>query len=161
MAQLPTWHLKNFTVIFNVFGPCVLYLKNIRFALSFTPYQKQFYSPFIESNLTTVKLNLSHAFYYPWCYFVSAYTVDFLIRGIPLIHSQKYRPILFWLKRQLKKSHLASRRLILFYITCICSMLEDGSPVLHRAWAKLSKGRPRKTAKTRSKIIFPELSYWC
>ena len=35
--------------------------------------------------------------------------------------------------RQLKKSHVATRELLLFYITCIRSILEYGSPVFHRA----------------------------
>ena len=34
--------------------------------------------------------------------------------------------------RQLKKSCVATRELFLFYITCICSILEYGSPVFHR-----------------------------
>ena len=34
--------------------------------------------------------------------------------------------------RQLKKLHVAARELILFYITCVCSILEYGSPVFHR-----------------------------
>ena len=34
--------------------------------------------------------------------------------------------------RQLKKSHVATRQLILFYITCFCSITEYGSPVFHR-----------------------------
>ena len=34
--------------------------------------------------------------------------------------------------RQLKKLHVATRELILFYITCVCSSLEYGSPVFHR-----------------------------
>ena len=35
--------------------------------------------------------------------------------------------------RQLKKSHVATRELLLFYITCIRSILEYGSPVFHQA----------------------------
>ena len=35
--------------------------------------------------------------------------------------------------RQLKKSHVITRELLLFYITCIRSILEYGSPVFHRA----------------------------
>ena len=60
--------------------------------------------------------------------------------------------------RQLKKSHVATRELLLFYITCIRSILEYGSPVFHRALPSyLSEdlerlGRPMK-------IIYPELSY--
>ena len=35
--------------------------------------------------------------------------------------------------RQLKKSDVATRELILFYITCIRFILEYGNPVFHRA----------------------------
>ena len=35
--------------------------------------------------------------------------------------------------RKLKKAHVATRELILFYITCFRSILEYGSPVFHRA----------------------------
>ena len=42
--------------------------------------------------------------------------------------------------RQFKKSHVATRELLLFYITCICSFLEYCSPVF-------------------IPIIYPDLSY--
>ena len=38
-----------------------------------------------------------------------------------------------YFQRQLKKSHVATRELLLFYITCIRSILQYGSPVFHRA----------------------------
>ena len=59
--------------------------------------------------------------------------------------------------RQLKKSHAATRELLLFYITCIRSILEYGSPVFHRALPSyLSEDLERLCA---MKIIYPELSY--
>ena len=39
----------------------------------------------------------------------------------------------YYFLRQLKKSHVATRELLLFYITCIRSILEYGSPVFHQA----------------------------
>ena len=47
-----------------------------------------------------------------------------------------------YILRQVKKSRVATRELFLFYITCIRSILEYGSPVI-------IEQRPRKTAKTR------------
>ena len=41
--------------------------------------------------------------------------------------------------RQLKKSHVATRELLLFYITCIRSILEYGSPVFHAKALELSR----------------------
>ena len=49
-----------------------------------------------------------------------------------------------YFRRQLKKSDVATRELILFYITCIRFILEYGSRS-----TKLSKRRPGKAAKTR------------
>ena len=60
--------------------------------------------------------------------------------------------------RQLKKSHVTTRELLLFYITCIRSILEYGSPVCHRALASyLSEDLERLDRAM--KIIYPELSY--
>ena len=56
--------------------------------------------------------------------------------------------------RQLKKSHVATRELILFYITCVCSILEYGSPVVP---SYLSEDL-EKLQKHAMKIIYPELS---
>ena len=61
--------------------------------------------------------------------------------------------------RQLKKSHVATRELLLFYITCIRSILEYGSPVFYLALPSyLSEGLER-LQKRAMKIIYPELSY--
>ena len=84
--------------------------------------------------------------------------------------------------RQLKKSHVATRELFPFYITCIRSILEYGCPVFYRArgfglrptpeiptarkknlWYP---GKPsyqsedlERLQKRTMKIIYPELSY--
>ena len=61
--------------------------------------------------------------------------------------------------RQLKKSHVATRELLLWYITCIHSILEYGSPVFHLALPNdLSKDLER-LQKHIMKIIYPELWY--
>ena len=60
--------------------------------------------------------------------------------------------------RRLKKSHVATRELLLFYITCIRSILEYGSPVFHRALPSyLSEDLER--LQKRAMKIYPELSY--
>ena len=60
--------------------------------------------------------------------------------------------------RQLKKSRVATRQLLLFYVTAR-SNLEYGSPVFHRALPNdLSKDLER-LQKHIIKIIYPELSY--
>ena len=65
---------------------------------------------------------------------------------------------LYFLTR-LKKSSVATRELLLFYITCIRSILEYGSPVFHRSLTNdLSKDLER-LKKHIIKIIYPELSY--
>ena len=60
---------------------------------------------------------------------------------------------------QLKKSRVATRELLLFYITCIRSILEYGSPVLHRALPNDLSKDPERLQKKIMKIIYPELSY--
>ena len=60
--------------------------------------------------------------------------------------------------RQLKKSHVATRGILLCYITCIRSILEYGSPVFHRTLPSyLSEDLERLDRAM--KIIHPELSY--
>ena len=61
--------------------------------------------------------------------------------------------------RQLKKSHVATRELLLFYITCIRSILEYGSPVFHRALPSYLSEDLERLQKRAMKIIYPELSY--
>ena len=60
---------------------------------------------------------------------------------------------------QLKKSRVATRELLLFYITCILSILEYGSPVFHRALPNDLSKDPERLQKHIMKIIYPELSY--
>ena len=61
--------------------------------------------------------------------------------------------------RQLKKSHFATRELVLFYITCIRSILKDASPVFHRALPSYLSEDLERLQKRAMKIIYPELSY--
>ena len=62
--------------------------------------------------------------------------------------------------RQLKKSHVATRELLLFYITCIPrSILEYGSPVFHRALPSYLSEDLERLQKRAVEIIYPELSY--
>ena len=61
--------------------------------------------------------------------------------------------------RQLKKSHVATRELLLFYITCIRSILEYGSPVFHRALPSYLSEDLERLQKRTMKIIYPQLSY--
>ena len=60
--------------------------------------------------------------------------------------------------RQLKKSHVITRELLLFYITCIRSILEYGSPVFHRAPTSYQSEDLERLDRA-MKIIYPELSY--
>ena len=62
--------------------------------------------------------------------------------------------------RQLKKSHVATRELLLFYITCIRSILEYGSPVFHRALPSYLSEDLERLQKRAMKIIYPELAVW-
>ena len=57
--------------------------------------------------------------------------------------------------RQLKKSHIAKRELLLLYITCIRSIPEYGKPTFSSRSTKLSIRKPRKTAKTRYEDYLP------
>ena len=61
--------------------------------------------------------------------------------------------------RQLKKSHVATRELLLFYITCIRSILEYGSPVFHRTLPSYLSEDLERLQKRAIKIIYLELSY--
>ena len=61
--------------------------------------------------------------------------------------------------RQLKKSHVATRELILFCITCIRSILKDGCPVFYRALPSYQSEDLERLQKRAMKIIYPELSY--
>ena len=57
--------------------------------------------------------------------------------------------------RQLKKSHVATRELLLFYITCIRSILEYGSPVFHRALPSYLSEDLERLQKTRHEDYLP------
>ena len=59
--------------------------------------------------------------------------------------------------RQLKKSDVATRELILFYITCIRFILEYGNPVFHRALPNCLSEDLERLQKRAMKIIYPEL----
>ena len=61
--------------------------------------------------------------------------------------------------RQLKKSHVITRELLLFYITCIRSILEYGSPVFHRAVPSYLSEHLERLQKRAMNLIYPELSY--
>ena len=57
--------------------------------------------------------------------------------------------------RQLKKSHVATRELLLFYVTCIRSILEYGRPVFHRALPSYLSEDLERLQKRAMKIIYP------
>ena len=59
--------------------------------------------------------------------------------------------------RQLKKAH--TRQLILFYITCFCSIIEYGSPVFHCTLPSCLSEDLERLQKCAMKIIYPDLSY--
>ena len=59
--------------------------------------------------------------------------------------------------RQLKKWQVATRELLLFYITCIRSILEYSSPVFHRALPSYVSEDLERLNKCAMKIIYPEL----
>ena len=61
--------------------------------------------------------------------------------------------------RQLKRSHVATKELLLFYITCIRSTLENGSPVFHHALPSYLSEDLERLQKRAMKIIYPKLSY--
>ena len=61
--------------------------------------------------------------------------------------------------RQPEKLHVATRQLLLFYITCIRSILEWSSPVFHRALPSYPSKDLERLQKHIIKIIYPELSY--
>ena len=61
--------------------------------------------------------------------------------------------------RQLNKSHVAKRELLLLYITCIRSTLEYGSPLFHRDLPSYLYEDLERLQKRAMKIIYPELSY--
>ena len=61
--------------------------------------------------------------------------------------------------RQLKKAHVATRQLILFYITCFCSIIEYGSPVFHCTLPSYLSKDLERLQKCAMKIIYPDLSY--
>ena len=60
--------------------------------------------------------------------------------------------------RQLKKSHVATLESF-FYVTCIRSILECGSPVFHRAQPSYLSEDLERLQKRAMKIIYPQLSY--
>ena len=59
----------------------------------------------------------------------------------------------------LKKSHVATGGLLLFYITCTRSILEYGSPVFHRALPSYLSEDLERLQKHVMKIIYPKLRY--
>ena len=61
--------------------------------------------------------------------------------------------------RQLKKSHVAKRELLLLYITCIRSIPEYSSPRFHRDLPSCLYENLERLQKRAMKIIYPELSY--
>ena len=61
--------------------------------------------------------------------------------------------------RQLKKSDVDTRELILFYITCIRFILEYSSHVSYRALPNCLSEELERLQKRAMKIIHPELSY--
>ena len=61
--------------------------------------------------------------------------------------------------RQLKKAHVATRQLILFYIKCFCSIIEYGSPVFHCTLPSCLSEDLERLQKCAMKIIYPDLSY--
>ena len=84
--------------------------------------------------------------------------MSFETHFLPKWERTKNSTILYFL-RQLKKSHVATRKLLLFYITCIRSILEYGSPVFHRALTSYLSEDLARLEKRAMKIIYPELSY--
>ena len=71
---------------------------------------------------------------------------------------QKVSTRLYFL-RQLEKWHVATRELLLFYTTCICSTLEYSSQVFHCALPSYLSEDLERLQKRAMKIIYPELSY--
>ena len=65
---------------------------------------------------------------------------------------------LFSLK-QLKRSAVAPSELILFYVTCIRSILEYACPVFHRALPSYLSDDLERLQKRAMKVIYPLLSY--
>ena len=61
--------------------------------------------------------------------------------------------------RQLKKSHVAKRELLLLYITCIRSIPVYSSPRFHRDLPSCLYENLERLQKRAMKIIYPELSY--
>ena len=61
--------------------------------------------------------------------------------------------------RNVKRSHVVTKELLLFYITCIWSTLEYGNPVLHHALPSYLSEDIERLQKRAMKIIYPELLY--
>ena len=61
--------------------------------------------------------------------------------------------------RQLKRSAVAPKNLIIFYITCIRSLLEYACPVFHRALPGYLSDDLERLQRPALRIIFPSLSY--
>ena len=61
--------------------------------------------------------------------------------------------------RQLKRSAVAPKDLIIFYITCIRSLLEYACPVFHRALPGYLSDDLERLQRRALRIIFPSLSY--
>ena len=61
--------------------------------------------------------------------------------------------------RQLKRSQVTPEELILFYITCIRSILEYACPVFHRALPGYLSKELERLQKRALRIIYPGMSY--
>ena len=65
----------------------------------------------------------------------------------------------FYFLRQLKTSQVTPEKLILFYITCIRSILEYACPVFHRALPGYLSEDLERLQKRALRIIYPGMSY--
>lgn len=71
---------------------------------------------------------------------------------------RKAAPRLYYL-RQLKRSRIAPKDLLLFYTTCIRSTLEYACPVFHRALPEYLSDDLERIQRRALRIISPDLSY--
>ena len=60
---------------------------------------------------------------------------------------------------QLKRSSIASSELTLFYVTCICSILDYACQVYHRALPEYLSDDLERLQKRALRMIYPSLSY--
>ena len=71
---------------------------------------------------------------------------------------KKAAPLLYYL-RQLKRSWIAPKEMLLFYITCISPTLEYACSVFHRALPEYLNDDLERVQWRALRIIFPDLSY--